>query len=316
MGSLKSLAVAGVVILGVSATAFAADLPPPPMLEPAGPKTLSVGGGWYLRGDIGVGTNKHQPDVEFLSNGAPPPLAANASYVMNDFKMGSSAFFGVGIGYQFNNWLRADITGEYRGAANLQGRDTFLFPNAGSTTAGNRLTNNYAGSLQTNVFLANVYADLGTFCGFGCITPFVGAGLGFAQHNMNQLTDTSVQGPFNTATAPNSVFTGGTFAFNTYFAEKSKTNLAWALMAGLAVDVTKNVKLELGYRYLNMGKAESGINELSGLAGNPANLIVRLKDVDSHDFKMGMRWMLNGDCCAAPVAYAPPPPPAPMIRKF
>jgi opacity protein-like surface antigen len=311
MGSLKSLAVAGVVTLGVSAAAFAADLPPPPMLEPHAPKVLSVGGGWYLRGDIGIGTNKHKPDVEFLSNGAPPPLGAGASFVLNDFKMGSSAFFGVGLGYQFNNWLRADLTAEYRGAADLRGRDTFLFP--ATPTTGNRLTNNYSGSLQTNVFLANVYADLGTFCGFGCITPYIGAGLGFAQHNMSQLTDSSVQGPYNTNVAPNSVFTGGTFAFNTYFADKSKTNLAWALMAGLAVDVTKNVKLELGYRYLNMGKAESGINELSGLAGNPSNLIVRLKDIDSHDFKMGMRWMLNGDCCAAPVAYSPPPP---MIRKF
>jgi opacity protein-like surface antigen len=314
MGSLKTLAVAGVVTLGVAATAFAADLPPPPMLEPSAPRSVAVGGGWYLRGDIGVGTNRHDPSVEFLSNGAPAPLQAGASFVMDDFTMGSSPFFGVGIGYQFNNWLRADITAEYRGSAELRGRDTFLFPNAGSTTQGTRLTNNYSGSLQTNVYMANVYADLGTFCGFGCITPFLGAGVGFATHKMGQLTDTSVQGPYNTGIAPSSVFTGGTFAFNTYFAEKSRTNFAWSLMAGVGIDVTKNVKLELGYRYLNMGKAESGSAELSGLVGNPANLIVRMKDVDSHDFKMGMRWMLNTDCCAAPVAYAPPP--APMIRKF
>lgn len=311
MRSLKSLAVAGVVTLGASATAFAADLPPPPMLEAPAPKAIAVGGGWYLRGDIGIGTNRHDPDVEFLSNGAPPPLAVGASYIMDDFKMGSSAFFGVGIGYQFNNWLRADLTAEYRGSASLSGRDTFLFPT--TATTGNRLTNNYSGSLQTNLYMANLYADLGTFCGFGCITPFVGGGIGFATHKMGQVTDNSVQGPYNTAVAPNSVFTGGTFAFNSYFAEKSRTNFAWALMAGVGVDVTKNVKLELGYRYVNMGKAETGVAELSGLAGNPANLIMRVKDVDSHDFRMGMRWMLNGDCCAAPVAYAPP---APMVRKF
>jgi opacity protein-like surface antigen len=275
---------------------------------------LSVGGGWYLRGDIGIGTNRHDPDIEFTSNGGPVPLGAGASVVIDDFKMGSSPFFGVGIGYQFNSWLRADLTAEYRGSATLQGRDTFLFPNAGSTTTGGRLTNNYSGSIQSNVYLANFYADLGTFCGFGCITPFIGAGIGFASHKMSQITDSSVQGPYNTAIAPASVFTGGTFAFNTYFAEKTKTDLAWALMAGVGVDVTKNVKLELGYRYLNMGKAESGYAELSGLAGNPANLQLRMKDIDSHDFRMGMRWMLNGDCCAAPVAYAPPPPP--MVRKF
>jgi opacity protein-like surface antigen len=312
MGSLKTLAVAGVVVLGVSATAFAADLPPPPVLEPAAPKALSVGGGWYLRGDIGIGTNRHEPDIEFTSNGGPVPLGAGATFIVDDFKMGSSPFFGVGIGYQFNSWLRADLTAEYRGSASLQGRDTFLFP--ATATTGNRLTNNYSGSIQTNLFLANIYADLGTFCGFGCITPFVGAGLGFASHKVSQITDYSVRGPYNTASAPTSVFTGGTFAFNTYFAEKTKTNFAWALMAGLGVDVTKNVKLELGYRYVNMGKAESGPAELSGLADNPANLQVKFKDLDSHDFRMGMRWLLNADCCAAPVAYTPPP--APMVRKF
>ena len=36
--------------------------------------------------------------------------------------------------------------------------------------------------------------------------------------------------------------------------ERSTTNFAWALMAGLDFNVTQNLKLELGYRYLNMGK--------------------------------------------------------------
>jgi opacity protein-like surface antigen len=316
MDSLKKIAVAGAVLFGVSATASAADLPPPPMLEPAAPMAASIGSGWYLRGDIGVGITKEKPGVEFTSNGGPTPaLPPGASFVLDDFRLGNTTLFGAGVGYQFNNWLRADVTAELRTSASVQGRDTFLFPTGGGSQFGQRQTNNYAGSLSTQVYMANAYADLGTFCPLGCITPFVGAGIGVANHKLSQITDSSVQGPYNIASP--SLYSGQTFGFNTYFAEKSRTNLAWALMAGVGVDVTKNIKLELGYRYMNMGKAETGYAELSGQAGNAPGLQMKIKDIDSHDFRLGMRWMLNGDCCSAPVAaYAPPPPPQPMVRKF
>ena len=57
MGSLKTLALAGGLALGVSAAAQAADLayaPPPPPPEPLGLKG-TISSGIYLRGDIGVG---------------------------------------------------------------------------------------------------------------------------------------------------------------------------------------------------------------------------------------------------------------------
>ncbi len=315
MGSLKYLAVASVVLFGATATVHAADLPPPPMLEPAAPPSVAIGSGWYLRGDVGIGITKEKPKVNFTSNGGPtPPLPPGASFVLDDFRLGNVALFGAGVGYQFNNWLRVDATAEYRTDASIRGRDTILFPFGGGSQFGQRQTNNYSGSLASQVYLANAYVDLGTFCGFGCLTPYLGAGVGIVNHKMATLTDQSVQGPYNIATP--ALYSGQTFAFNTYFADKSRTNLAWALMAGVGIDVTKNVKLELGYRYLNMGKAETGYAELSGQAGNAPGLAAQIKDIDSHDFRIGMRWMLNGDCCArpAPVAYAPPP--QPMIRKY
>ena len=36
--------------------------------------------------------------------------------------MGDTIFFGVGVGYEFNNWLRFDVTGEYRAKADVQRR--------------------------------------------------------------------------------------------------------------------------------------------------------------------------------------------------
>ena len=100
----------------------------------------------------------------------------------------------------------------------------------------------------------------------------------------------------------------GTAAGGIGFApDKDTTKFAWALHAGVGMDLSPNAKLELAYRYLNMGKAEAG-----GL--NCFNAVVcpdtaySLKEIDWHDIKLGLRWML---------AVAPPPIyDAPLIRKY
>ena len=69
--------------------------------------------------------------------------------------------------------------------------------------------------------------------------------------------------------------------------------------------MTPNLKLELGYRYLNLGESVTGtLNCFCGATFSP----LKVKDLDSHDIKLGFRWLL-----------APPPPPiydAPIIRKY
>ena len=93
--------------------------------------------------------------------------------------------------------------------------------------------------------MVNGYADLGSWYGF---TPYVGAGVGFARNTLSGLTDTA----FNT-------LAGGSMSSSAgYAGDHSKWNFAWALMAGLSFDVTQNLKLDLGYRYLDVGKFASG----------------------------------------------------------
>jgi opacity protein-like surface antigen len=314
MGSLKLLAVAGAVVVGAATLAHAGDLPPPP---PPGPVfdaplrgTVAVSG-IYLRGDIGVGLTKHKPGLEYRRDGQRLAVPAGTTFSFLDSNLDSVTTFGAGIGYQFNNWLRFDVTGELRTSSRFSARDEFLTAGARSFdapgTTGVLLNNQLSGSLSTSVFMANAYVDLGTFCALGCITPFLGAGIGLANHKFSAVTDISTTTAVNAAglgTGPSNTFTG-------QFAGKSRTNLAWALMAGASVDVAKNVKLELGYRYLNMGRAETGA-ALTADLGN-RGLALRVKDIDSHDFRLGMRWLLNGgDCCAPEPVYAPKP----MIRKF
>src|SRR3954466_1584833 len=111
MRSVKFLMAAGAASLLLSSAAFAADMPiaPPPAYYP--PPPPQEFGGWYLRGDIGMTNQK----MKSLNN--PDPNAALFTSVGMGFD--SATLFGVGVGYQVNNWFRADVTGQYRGRANF-----------------------------------------------------------------------------------------------------------------------------------------------------------------------------------------------------
>src|SRR3954469_15146526 len=107
MRSVKILIAAGAASL-LSSGAFAADMAiaaPPPAYYPPPVEDF---GGWHLRGDIGM-TNTRGQFVDPAHNDAPTLAAGELGH---EFTSGMS--FGLGVGYQFNTWFRADITGEYR----------------------------------------------------------------------------------------------------------------------------------------------------------------------------------------------------------
>ena len=106
MGTLKSLALAGAAVFVANTIAAAADLPP--LIQRAPPMPVEEFGGWYLRGDIGFSSEQLRT---FHEDGLiPAPLSVqNASSGFD-----GAGIFRLGIGYKFNSWLRADLTGEYR----------------------------------------------------------------------------------------------------------------------------------------------------------------------------------------------------------
>ena len=74
-------------------------------------------------------------------------------------------------------------------------------------------------------------------------------------------------------------------------------DLAWALQAGLAYEVTPGLTLEVAYRYIDLGDAQSG--DLNAYDGScpPAGCRespIKFEGLTSHDVKFGMRWMLGG----------------------
>ena len=94
----------------------------------------------------------------------------------------TAGIFGLGVGYQFNNWFRADVTGEYRGNSQFFGTDRITF-------TGGVGTDTYHGSKSEWVVLANAYVDLGTWW---CMTPFIGAGVGGARVSIANFTDQGI----------------------------------------------------------------------------------------------------------------------------
>src|SRR4051812_33690070 len=283
MGSFKSFALAGVFAVAASASSLAADLLPPPPMAPLAPPPVLEASGWYLRGDVGVSS---YDGGKFSSPDLPP-----AQFFGTD--LGAGAFAGVGVGYQFNNWLRADVTGEYRFS---KGFKVFHRINWVDGAGVPGVTNEVVqGDFTSAVFLLNGYVDLGTWHG---VTPFIGAGVGFARNMMRGFSDQSInEFPVGGVASPS----GGAMS------NADKTNFAWALHAGVAYDVTPNFKMELAYRYLNLGEARTGqINCFCGQTFSP----LKVKDLESHDIKLGFRWLLG-----APVPVAMEMP-APIIRKY
>lgn len=222
--------------------------------------------GWYLRGDIGI-TNQQLGKLENSI------LPASAREVSLDFD--SAGLFGLGVGYQFNNWFRVDVTGEYRSASDFTGLHVINGTD----------TDEYRAKKTEWLFLANAYVDLGTWW---CMTPFVGAGIGASRVSISGFTD------INTPNA------GVAFG-----ADRSKWNLAWALHAGVGYQATKNLTLELAYRYTHLGDGITGdVVTYNGV--NDFNNPTTFKNINSHDLKLGLRWT----CCDDP-----PPPPPPLVRK-
>ena len=277
MRSVKFLVAAGAVTL-LSSAAFAADMPiaPPPMAY--APPPVQDFGGWYLRGDVGMTNSTGK-----LHDNLYDTLPGGTTLTQNGEGFTGGTSWGVGVGYQVNNWFRADITGEYRSRVAFSGTDFLTFPGGGGS-----LSDNYQGGYSSWVGLVNAYADLGTWW---CLTPFVGVGVGAANIHTTGLQDTGLSNG-----NPGSYFATGA----------STTNFAWAAHAGLAYKVSNSFTVELAYRYLDMGTAVHGFGS-SYDGTNAGQSSFQYRNLTSQDVRLGVRW--NLDCCD----YAPPP--RPLVTK-
>jgi opacity protein-like surface antigen len=284
MSRVRILVLAGAAA-AMSTVALAADFPP--ALPPAQPVAqVASDSGWYLRGDVGVSVQRFQAFDHFQTNAA---FVWPASWQIVQKETDDSSFIDFGVGYQVNSWLRFDFTGEHRAAVKFKAVGSYREFCPGGLTCFDL----YDGSHAAEVFLLNAYLDLGTWW---CLTPFVGVGVGGAWNSVMTVTDLGI---VNTQSPG--------FGFSS--ADASNWNFAWAAQAGVAYSVSNNLRLEMAFRYLNLGSPKTPVVNCSSFGcqatGGPAAFYT-LTNFDSLDFKLGMRWMFQPEA---------PSYPQPLIRK-
>jgi opacity protein-like surface antigen len=240
--------------------AKAADLSPGPTVPelPQGDTMNFFGSGWYIRGDLGYS----------LPQG---PKADYNGTAFDHLSVGGSAVAGGGVGYKINNWFRADVTADYTFSGATHG--TYTITNCCLVTDRTRL-----GSWAV---LANGYVDIGNWSG---ITPYIGAGVGYAFTQASQVTNqqfvTTPSGALAPLVDPNT----GLPVINS-FPTHNTGGFAWALTAGASVAVAPSVKLDFNYRYLNIADAR--------LAPDNFGVMARVKSLGAHQFRIGVRYMFD-----------------------
>lgn len=270
---MKSLI--GAVAFALAATsAFSADLYQP---EPQAPPEVAVSqsSGWYLRGDVGYAFS----DLR----GANYFQGSNSS--MQDFntaKLDDSWTLGGGVGYQINDYLRTDATLDYLFKSDFKGSTKGDCGACGPGFTPTAATSRDLSSMTAISLLANAYVDIGHY---GAFTPYVGAGIGGTYVKWDKLNNTSCSDA-DSSSCDESVNHKG----------RGSWRFTYALMAGTSIDLTCNLKADVGYRFRHI---EGG--DMFGYAENGGPGYD--KGLNLHEARVGARYNFGG-CETA--NYMPP----------
>lgn len=249
---MKALVAA--LLAGSAIPAMAADM----IVEEVVPVAV---GGWYIRGHLG------------MSNQYFDQLTSDLYSIPVEFRwldeggFAAAPIFGGGIGYQFNDYFRADATVEWRGKSDFDALDYVVWDDESDP-----YSNDYRAKKSELVFMANGYYDIATFSG---ITPYIGAGIGASYNKISNFRDLNTVG-------------GGGYA-----EDNGEWNLAWALHTGLGYAVSDRMTIDFGYSFISLGDAQT--KKLYNLIpdNTPENDGIKFNDIYSHDFKIGIRYALN-----------------------
>ncbi len=193
---------------------------------------------WYLRGDFSY--SLFTDPESLVTNGA-------SSESITDDDVKDAYGLGGGFGYYISPSLRVDLTFDYHFTTDVQASYS---GSIGGDFSGLELTSFAA--------LANVYYEFAPHWRF---SPYVGAGIGLAHHELRQPTNATVINIEN----------------------RDATALAGALMAGVSVSLGNGWLLDVGYRYLYLGDAKM---TYAVAAGDPT---LKIKDLAAHQLRLGLR---------------------------
>lgn len=262
-------------LCAVAGNVQAADLDPV-YIEDVATTPVEFGSGWYLRGDIGAGFNT-KGNLSYFST-------ARNDFSNQEFDHTYSA--GIGAGFIFNEYFRADVTWDYSGDNGWSG-STLATTCTGATAD---CYNDDSASFSRNTVMANVYANLGEWYS---ISPYVGAGVGITNMRWNDYSSTANCSVDPGETCPYGTHSGGpgteTFTGPTTSYEGSYYNaFTWSLMGGLDFRISDKWKADIGYKFTRIGGGTVVAANANG-PGDPFGDTIA-DDINIHEVRFGLRY--------------------------
>ncbi|MBN9076301.1 MAG: porin family protein [Rhizobiales bacterium] len=272
------LAAAGLSLMPL-APALAADYAPEVVAnQPAQFVPVEVGNGWYLRGDVGFAFSRDMGNVDYRT--FDPVGGTYTGGRLDSASLNTGATYGIGFGYTFNPWVRTDIT--------LDGSNTDFHGRAASTDpcggapADTTCNTTGSGSVTTLSLMANGYVDLGTYAG---LTPYVGAGAGMSRVKWGGFTE-------NTYCVDGAGTCTAALLGTTAHSGNTDYRFTYAFMAGLAYDISQNLKLDVGYKYTHVAGGDMFNWDSASATAGATGTQGRDNGFSSQEVRVGLRYEL------------------------
>ena len=167
--------------------------------------------------------------------------------------MGNAPLLSAGIGYYLDSAVRIEGAVSYRSDMDIGGTD-----GAGNTVDGE------ADSFDA---MLNIYYDIREahdWLGNDMVTPYVGAGVGLASIRTSDLATSG------------GVTEGGDRSYN----------VGYALMAGIAANLSESMLFDVGYRFANLGSFDQDGRFSNGTTAAATSY----DDLLSHEIRAGLRF--------------------------
>jgi opacity protein-like surface antigen len=233
----------------------ASDIPAPIPVPAANP--VGEGFSYYLRVDGGWSTTAGQPSFSEVGRTYGSPVTFSSLRTETP----DIGFGGIGFGAYLTPMLRGDVTLELRSS-----RDTNTIGAYSYGAQNGALQDNF--HVQSSVALVNGYVDL---LPRGRFSPYVGAGVGVAYHQINR-----------TYVARE---TGGTTQTISGDSTAQRTGLAAAGMAGVTYAFDHRWAVDVNYRALYM----QGVSASTTLSNSQVSK-AELADSWEHQVRIGLRF--------------------------
>ncbi|WP_062113683.1 outer membrane protein [Aureimonas sp. AU40] len=262
MNRLVVAVLAGASLFPIAAKA-ADIIEPIPVVE----ETPADYSGWYIRADAGY-VFSSETDGSFRYFDA---YSGNYGdeFRYSSIELKDSYSLGAGVGYRWAEHFRTDLAVDYYDF-DVKGRSDCPY----SGGSGCRFNDSSKADLWT--VMANAYVDLPYF---GPITPYFGAGIGFANVSYgdmrNEICSTTCGDPNN--------------YLGVHEGEDS-WRFANSLMAGASIDLTHSLALDVGYRWTHVYEGKAFAFDAQDRAAGASGIQGRDNGFDIHAVRAGLRY--------------------------